>query len=45
LRQLRRNVLVEIAAGASVLAIVAVLGTTPPGIDEQAMLHAHHETH
>jgi putative copper resistance protein D len=45
LRQLRRNVLVEIAAGAGVLAIVAVLGMSPPGIDEQAMPHAHHETH
>jgi putative copper export protein len=45
LRQLHRNVLMEIAAGGSVLAIVAVLGVTPPGGDEQAMPHAHHETH
>ena len=45
LRQLHRNVLLEIAAGGSVLAIVAVLGVTPPGGDEQAMPHAYHETH
>lgn len=45
LRQLRRNVFVEIAAGIGILAIVAVLGVTPPGGDEQAMPHAHRETH
>jgi copper resistance protein D len=44
LRQLRRNVAVEIAAGAIILAIVAVLGVTPPGIDEQIMPHAHHHS-
>jgi putative copper resistance protein D len=34
LRQLRRNVMIEIAAGAAVLAVVAVLGVTPPGLGE-----------
>jgi putative copper resistance protein D len=32
LRQLRRNVMIEIAAGAAILAVVAVLGVTPPGL-------------
>jgi copper resistance protein D len=45
LRQLRRNAVVEIAAGVSILAIVAVLGVTPPGIDEQMMPDAHHHSH
>jgi putative copper resistance protein D len=45
LRQLRRTVAVEIAAGATVLAIVAILGVTPPGIEEQTMPHAHHHSH
>ena len=45
LRRLRRNVAIEIAAGAIVIAIVAVLGVTPPGLDEQAMPHAHHHSH
>jgi len=45
LRQLRRNTAIEIAAGAIILAIVAVLGVTPPGVDEQAMPHAHHHSH
>jgi putative copper resistance protein D len=45
LRQLRRNVAIEIAAGAIILAIVAVLGVTPPGVDEQAMPHTHHHSH
>jgi copper resistance protein D len=44
LRQLRRNVAIEIVAGAIVLAIVAMLGVTPPGLDEQAMPHAHHHS-
>jgi putative copper resistance protein D len=35
LRQLRRNVVVEIAVGALILAVVAVLGVTPPGAGEQ----------
>ena len=34
LRQLRRNVVVEIAVGALILAVVAVLGVTPPGAGE-----------
>jgi copper resistance protein D len=34
LRQLRRNVVIEIAAGATVIAVVAVLGVTPPAIGE-----------
>ena len=33
-RQLRRNVVIEIAAGAIILTVVAVLGVTPPGLDE-----------
>jgi copper resistance protein D len=45
LRQLRRNVAIEIAAGAFILAIVAVLGVTPPGVDEQVMPHADHHSH
>jgi putative copper resistance protein D len=45
LRQLRRNVAIEIAAGAGILAIVAILGVTPPGVDEQIMPHAHHHAH
>jgi copper resistance protein D len=45
LRQLRRNVAIEIAAGAIILAIVAVLGVTPPGVDEQVMPHADHHSH
>jgi copper resistance protein D len=44
LRQLRRNVAVEIAAGAGILAIVAILGVTPPGIDEPMMPHANHHS-
>jgi putative copper resistance protein D len=34
LRQLRRNVVVEIATGALIIAVVAVLGVTPPAIGE-----------
>jgi len=45
LRQLRRNVVIEIAAGAAILAVVAILGVTPPGIDEGITPHAHHHTH
>ena len=33
-RQLRRNVAIEIGAGAVILAVVAVLGVTPPGLGE-----------
>ena len=36
LRQLRRNTVIEVVIGAIIIAIVAVLGITPPG------LHAHH---
>jgi copper resistance protein D len=34
LRQLRRNTLIEIAAGSMVIAVVAVLGMTPPAMGE-----------
>ena len=34
LRQLRRNVVIEISAGAIILSVVAVLGVTPPGVGE-----------
>jgi copper resistance protein D len=34
LRRLRRNVVIEIATGAIILAVVAVLGVTPPGLGE-----------
>ena len=34
LRQLRRNVVIEIGAGAAILSLVAVLGVTPPGLGE-----------
>jgi copper resistance protein D len=33
-RQLRRNVAIEIGAGAIILSVVAVLGVTPPGVGE-----------
>jgi copper resistance protein D len=33
-RQLRRNVAIEISAGAIILSVVAVLGVTPPGLGE-----------
>jgi putative copper resistance protein D len=41
LRRLRRNVVIEIVIGAAILAVVAVLGVTPPGVDAQAMPHGH----
>jgi putative copper resistance protein D len=34
LRRLRRNIVIEIAAGTVILAVVAVLGVTPPGLRE-----------
>jgi copper resistance protein D len=34
LRRLRRNVVIEIATGAIILTVVAVLGVTPPGLGE-----------
>jgi putative copper resistance protein D len=40
LRQLRRNTAIEVAVGAVIIAIVAVLGTNPPGFE--AIIHAHH---
>ena len=39
-RQLRRNVAIEIAAGAIILSIVAVLGVTPPGLSESSPTQA-----
>jgi len=44
LRQLRRNVVVEVAAGAVIIAIVAVLGTTPPGLHQHPMADEHHHS-
>jgi len=40
LRQLRRNTAIEVALGAAIIAVVAVLGTSPPGFE--ALIHAHH---
>jgi len=34
LRQLRNNSLIEATVGAIILAVVGVLGTLPPGLDE-----------
>ncbi len=45
LRQLRRNTAIEVAVGAAVIAVVALLGVTPPGLVEEAMPHAHHHSH
>jgi putative copper resistance protein D len=42
LRRLRRNTAIEIAAGAIIIAIVAVLGVTPPGLDDEVIPHMHH---
>lgn len=42
LRQLRRNSAIEIAVGAGVIAIVAVLGVTPPGLHAETAPHTHH---
>ena len=41
-RQLRRNTVVEAAAGGIIIAIVAVLGVTPPAVHEGLISHAHH---
>jgi putative copper resistance protein D len=38
--QLRRNTAVEVAVGAVIIAIVAALGTDPPGFE--AVMHTHH---
>jgi copper resistance protein D len=40
LRSLRRNTSLEVAIGAVIIAVVAVLGTNPPGFE--AIIHAHH---
>lgn len=40
LQRLRRNATVEVAIGAVIIAIVAALGTNPPGFE--AIVHAHH---
>lgn len=40
LRQLRRNASLEVAIGAIVIAVVAALGTNPPGFE--ALIHSHH---
>jgi len=44
LRQLRRNVAIEIAAGAVVIAVVAVLGVTPPAHLQHVMPPEHHHS-
>jgi putative copper resistance protein D len=40
LRRLRRNASLEVAIGAIIIAVVAALGTNPPGFE--AIIHAHH---
>jgi copper resistance protein D len=45
LRRISRNTLIEVVAGAAVIAIVAVLGVTPPGEIEEAVPHGHHHDH
>jgi copper resistance protein D len=45
LRRLRRNTLVEVAAGALIIAIVAALGVSPPGHMMEMRSHAHHHSH
>lgn len=40
LSQLRRNAILEVAIGAIIIAVVATLGTDPPGFE--AAIHAHH---
>jgi putative copper resistance protein D len=45
LRRLRRNVAIEIAAGATIVAVVAALGVTPPAHLESGMPNAHHHSH
>jgi copper resistance protein D len=42
LHQLRRNAVIEVAIGAIIIAIVAVLGVTPPGLHAGLMPHGHH---
>jgi copper resistance protein D len=45
LRQLRRNTFVEVAAGAVIIAIVAVLGVSPPGQLGDVMQPPQHHSH
>lgn len=45
LRQLRRNTAVEVACGATIIIVVAVLGTTPPGLHARAGISALHDSH
>lgn len=40
LRRLRRNAVIEVIVGAAIIAIVAGLGTTPPGFE--VLMHGHH---
>jgi copper resistance protein D len=44
LRKLRRNTAIEVATGAVIIAIVAVLGVTPPGLHDEITPHAHHHS-
>ena len=44
LRKLRRNTAIEVAAGIFIIAIVALLGVTPPGLHAEMMPHAHHHS-
>lgn len=43
-RQLRRNTAVEVACGAAIIIVVAVLGTTPPGSHAHAGISALHDS-
>jgi putative copper resistance protein D len=45
LRQLRRNTVTEVAIGAIIIAVVAVLGTTPPGLHQDLSMQALHHAH
>jgi copper resistance protein D len=45
LRQLRRNTVIEVVIGAIIIAIVAVLGTTPPGLHQDVTTPALHHSH
>jgi copper resistance protein D len=44
-QRLRRNTLVEVAAGAIIIAIVTVPGVSPPGHMVEMFPHAHHHSH
>lgn len=43
LRQLRRNSVIEVAVGAAIITIVAVLGITPPSAHRHMAPHVHHD--